>query len=171
MTIIAIEIQFQLAGAIMKEERKIFYQFIRKKGLRFTRQRAVLLKFFLRQRKHLSVDEFHRLVRRKYPEIGRSTVFRTLKLLSEAGLAQQVDLGDKIVRYEPKYGHPHHDHLICERCGKLIEFVDYELEKLQDDLCKKFGFLPRRHHLEIFGFCSECRKSQKEEENCSGKIN
>jgi len=106
------------------------------------------------------VEDLYDIIKKKDPGIGHATVFRTMKLLCEAGLAGEVHLGDKKVRYEHKYGHQHHDHLICVECGKCIEVMDPTIEKLQDGLCKKFKFSPQRHKMEIFGACKRC-KSKK----------
>ena len=95
--------------------------------------------------------------RKKDPKIGHTTVFRTLRLLCEAGIAREVDLGCKVTRYELVFGHGHHDHLVCTRCGKFVEAMDNRIEKLQDKLCKRFGFLSEKHKLEIFGICRKCR--------------
>ena len=140
----------------MINELDIFINFLKAKNLKFTKQREEILKIFLNAERHFSVEELYGLIKTKDPAIGQATVFRTLKLLCEADIAQEVDLGDKRVRYEHKYGHRHHDHMVCVRCGIFIEAVDSEIEKLQDRLCKKFKFTPHRHKMEIFGVCKQC---------------
>jgi len=142
----------------MSKELNIFIDFLRKKDLKLTDQRKKILDIFLKIDRHLSVEDLYDIVKKKDPDIGQATVFRTLKLLREADIAKEVDLGDKKVRYEHKYGHQHHDHLVCVKCGRFIEAVDLKIEKLQEKLCKKFGFLPQRHKMEIFGVCRQCRK-------------
>ena len=137
---------------------EVFNRYLRSKNLKLTHQRQEILKAFLSTEKHVTTDEFYDIVRKKSPRIGHATVFRTLKLLCEADIAKALNLGDKRVRYEPKYGQRHHDHLICSKCGTFIEAFDQEIEKLQDKLCKRFGFKPRSHRLEIFGVCKECKK-------------
>jgi Fur family transcriptional regulator, ferric uptake regulator len=136
----------------------VFINFLKEKGLHLTHQREEVLRVFLAADKHLSVEELYRLVKKKNSKVGQTTVFRTLKLLCEADLAQEIDFGDRIVRYEVKHKHGHHDHLICMECGKFIEAVDKRIEDLQDKLCKKFGFTPKKHRLEIFGICKQCKK-------------
>ncbi len=142
----------------MNEEIKILGKFIKEKGLRHTPQREDVLKVFLASEKHVSADELHKLVRKKHPTIGYTTVYRTLKLLAEAGLCDETDFGDGIARFEHKYGHEHHDHLVCIKCGRYIEVAKPEIEKLQDELTRESGFTPLRHKLQIFGVCSECTK-------------
>ena len=140
----------------MEKERKIFREFLKRRNLKLTRQREEILDAFLSTDRHLTVEDLYYILRKKNPTIGHSTVFRTLKLLCESGLAREVDLGERKKYYEHKYGHQHHDHLVCVKCGKLIEVMDPEIERLQELLCKKFNFLPQRHKLDIFGICEEC---------------
>ena len=97
---------------------EIFTNFLKEKDLKLTRQRQEILSLFLKSDRHLSVEDLYHVVKKKDKSIGMATVFRTLKLLCEADIAKEVDLGDRRVRYEPKFGHEHHDHLICTKCGK-----------------------------------------------------
>ena len=136
----------------------IFIDFLRDKNLQLTKQREEILRCFLSTDKHLSVEELYSLVRKKDPKVGQTTVFRTLKRFGEADIAKEVDFGDGVKRYEVKYGHEHHDHLVCTKCGKFIEAVDGRIEELQEKLCKKFGFISKSHRLEIFGICKKCKK-------------
>ncbi len=136
----------------------IFIEFLKRKHLNFTTQREEILSIFLKTKKHLSIDELHHIARKKDPSIGHTTVFRTLKLLCAADIAREVNLEYKVVRYELKFGHQHHDHLVCTKCGSFIEAMDPDIEKLQDKLCKKSGFLAERHKMEIYGICKKCRK-------------
>lgn len=139
------------------EEEKIFDEFVKKKGLKNSEQRRQILKTFLKTEEHLTVEELHRLVKKKNPSIGTATVYRTLKLLRECGLCREIKLDDGASRYEHLYGHDHHDHLVCESCGRLIEVVDPEIERLQEKLAKKNGFKITSHKLEIYGICNKCR--------------
>ncbi|MFC1514789.1 Fur family transcriptional regulator [Candidatus Omnitrophota bacterium] len=139
----------------------IFEHFLREKDLRLTYQRKKILDIFLKTEKHLSVEDLYDIVKKKDKRIGQTTVFRTLKLLCQAGIAQEVDLGEKMIRYEHKHGHPHHDHLICVRCGACIETVDSRIERLQEELCRKYKFTPQKNRMEIFGLCSRCAKNSR----------
>ncbi len=103
------------------DARAKFNQFLRQKGLRQTKQRDEIVKLFLRMERHLSTQELFDIVRKKDKDVGYATVARTLKLLAESGLCRMVDFGDGVQRYEHKYGHEHHDHLICTKCGKFVE--------------------------------------------------
>jgi Fur family ferric uptake transcriptional regulator len=142
----------------MKKELEVLDNYIREKGLRRTSQREKVLAVFLATEKHISVEELHKLVKKKHPDIGYTTVYRTMKLCSATGLCDSVDFGDGLVRFEHKFGHNHHDHLICIKCGNLIETLDPKIEKLQERMVKKYDFVSLRHTLEIFGICKKCRK-------------
>ncbi|MDP3790432.1 MAG: transcriptional repressor [Candidatus Omnitrophota bacterium] len=142
----------------MKKEIEILEKFIREKGLRYTPQREEILKVFLSVEMHLSTDELYKIVKKKTPKIGYVTVYRTMKLLEEAGLCNEVDFGDGISRFEHRYGHEHHDHLICVKCGSYTEVVKPKIEELQEKLAKEKHFTPLRHKLQIFGICSKHKK-------------
>jgi Fur family ferric uptake transcriptional regulator len=146
----------------MSEEQEIFLEHIQKKGLKRTAQRELILDIFLRTEEHLSSEDLYRLVEKEDPTIGQTTVYRTLKLLSEAGLAREVRFGDGRTHYEHNYKHQHHDHMICSECGKIIEFYSAELEALQDAMAAKHRFEVTQHLLRIIGICSGCRRARRE---------
>ena len=142
----------------MNKEIKVFTNYIRDKNLKFTEQREEVLKTFLRSERHLTTEELYMLVKEKKSKIGYATVFRTLKLIEKSGLAEEVDFGDGVLRFEHKFGHNHHDHLICLECRTYIEVVSPEIERLQNELSKKYKFIPLRHKMQIFGICHRCKK-------------
>ncbi len=135
-----------------------FEEFLVKKGLRHTSQRQQILRVFLATEHHVTVEQLCNLVKVKYKGIGYATVARTMKLLSECGVCREVDFGDGTRRFEHKYGHEHHDHLICLACGKFEEIYSLKLERIQDVLVKKYGYVQEKHKLDIFGFCPKCAK-------------
>ncbi len=146
----------------MTEEQEVFLKHIQKKGLKRTAQRDLILDIFLRTEEHLSSEDLYRLVKQEDPSIGQTTVYRTLKLLSEAGLAREVRFGDGITHYEHNYKHQHHDHMICSECGRIIEFFSAELEGDSGrDGCQT-PFQITQHLLRIIGICAECRRAMKE---------
>lgn len=147
-----------IMGVYMKKEIEILEKFITEKGLRYTPQREEILRVFLSVEKHLSADELHKITKKKNPGIGYVTVYRTMKLLEEAGLCSEIDFGDGISRFEHQYGHEHHDHLICVKCGSFIEVVKPKIEELQRRLAKEKKFTVLRHKLQMFGICSKCPK-------------
>ena len=135
-----------------------FEQFVARQGLRHTEQRVQVLEAFLGTEKHVTVQELYDLMRKKHEGIGYATVARTVKLMCKSGICRQVDFGDGSLRYEHKYGHEHHDHLICLKCGKFEEIYSPKLEKIQDELVKKYGYVQENHKLDIFGLCPRCAK-------------
>lgn len=142
----------------MREEFTVFGEFIRSKGLRQTLQRERILRVFLQTEAHVSVEDLYKLVKRQYPNVGYTTVYRTMRLLFASGLCGEIDFGDGVLRYEHKYGHRHHDHLICTRCGGSIEVFNPQIEKMQDKMAQEHGFTPLKHKLEIFGVCKNCKR-------------
>ncbi len=131
------------------------------KGLKSTVQRDAILHVFVRAGQHLSAEELYARVRRSHPGIGYATVYRTLKLLAEAGIAQERRFEDGFTRYEHAGGDAHHDHLICTRCGAIIEFENERIEALQQDVAKKNRFLVQNHKLELYGLCAGCQSKIK----------
>lgn len=137
--------------------KSIFFNYVKNKGLRNTRQREVILDAFLAAAKHITAEELYTILKKTNPEIGYATVHRNLKLMCDSGLAEEIKIGGKKARYEQKFGHEHHDHLICLTCGQFIEVKDERIEKLQDELARAKGFVPQSHKLEIYGLCRKCR--------------
>ena len=146
------------------EEQEVFLNHIQKRGLKRTGQRDLILDTFLRTEEHLSSEDLYRLVKKDDPSIGQTTVYRTLKLLTEAGLAREVRFGDGRTHYEHNYKHQHHDHMICSECGRIIEFFSAELEAIQDAMAAKHRFQVTQHLLRIIGICAECRRALREAE-------
>src|SRR5215475_6991380 len=131
---------------------------IQKSGLRRTAQRDLILEVFLRTEEHLTSEDLYWLVQKEDPTVGHTTVYRTLKLLTKAGLAREVRFGDGKTYYEHHFEHAHHDHMICTECGKVIEFFSPEIEALQDQMADNFGFRPTHHSLRLWGVCEDCQK-------------
>lgn len=144
------------------QEKAVFLDHIQRLGLRRTTQRELIMEIFLRTEEHMTIDDLHWLVHKQDPSVGHTTVYRTLKLLTEAGLAREVRFGDNKTYYEHHYNHEHHDHMICTECGKVIEFFSPEIELMQDKAADSFGFKPTHHSLRLWGICSECQKMQSE---------
>ena len=142
----------------MKQALKTFTDYITAHGLKFTPQRRLIADVFLKQEGHLSTEELYDKVRREDTSIGQATVYRTLKLFCDSGLAKEVHFGDGMARYEKTFGAKHHDHLICIACGKQVEFMDDTIEKLQEKLAKQYDFILTSHHMNLYGVCPSCRK-------------
>ena len=146
-----------------REEKEVFAAYIAKNRLKRSGQREVILDTFLRSERHLSVDDLHQLVQKRRPDIGRTTVYRTLKLLQAAGLAQELAL-DGQSRFEREYKRAHHDHFICKSCGEIFEFSSAEIERIQDEIAADIGFVIEGHRHQIFGLCRRCAARPSREE-------
>ena len=148
----------------MKSPKAVFVQYLKDKGVRASSQRDHVLDVFLKTERHLTMADLYGTVRKKYPKIGYATVYRAMKVICDAGMAREVDFGDGMARFEHKYGHEHHDHLVCLKCGRFIEAVEPRIEKLQEGLARKHRFTAMSHKLQIFGFCEQCNEKKKKEE-------
>ena len=136
-------------GQVHVDPETVFTRFLRGKGCHNTQQRRAIVSVFFQEEGHLTIDDLYGLVQRQDPTVGQSTVYRTMKLLCEAGLAKEVSFGGGVVRYE-QASDWHHDHLICECCGKSIEVVDPKIEALQERLVRQYGFTPTQHRLYLY---------------------
>jgi len=147
-----------------REEVRVFHEHIKRSGLKRTAQRDLILDVFLRTEGHVSSEDLYELVKADDATIGFTTVYRTLKLLQECGLARDVQFFDGRTLYEHDFKHAHHDHLICTSCGALIEFFSEVIENMQDEIAARHGFRPETHSLRIFGTCRECQEKQARKE-------
>lgn len=144
------------AAGLLLGEKEQFHRHMQRAGLKRTAQRDLIVDVFLRTEDHLSSEDLYRLVKELDSSIGQTTIYRTLKLLVEAGLASEVRFGDGRTRYEPNNKFPHHDHMICTECGATIEFFSAELKELQNKIAAAHGFTPTQHSLRLFGRCRLC---------------
>ncbi len=142
----------------MKQPQEAFADYLVRNNLKMTPQRRLILDVFLREEGHLACEDLYNRVKREDKSIGQATVYRTLKLLSESGLAKELNFGDGVTRYEQKYGSMHHDHIICEVCGRTVEVVDQKIEQLQEQLAERHGFTLTGHKMYLYGICAHCRK-------------
>lgn len=147
----------QLEGASAADRFEIFKQHLRKSGLKSTSQRDVIARVFFASDTHISVEELYNEVKRVNARIGYATVYRTMKLLTECGLAIERHFRDGEARYE-RAEDSHHDHLICEACGKIVEFEEEQIEVLQRQVARRLGFELRGHKMELYGVCRDCRR-------------
>ena len=136
--------------------RQVFLEYLKKKDLLITPQRFAILDCLLESDRHLSQEEVYRTLKAK--GIGKVTVFRTLKLLEECKLVEGVTDYEGKPRFEVNMDRPHHDHLVCLRCGKIIEIQWPEVEKIQEKISKQRGFTISYHRHELFGSCKECNE-------------
>jgi len=138
-------------------EQEVLEDYISQHNLKITKQRRAVLEAFLGIEDHISAEDLYKIVSAKEPKIGLATVYRTLSLLTQSGLAAELDFGEGQKRYEHKYLHSHHDHMICTQCGKILEFQNPMIEKLQEDVAHEHRFEMTSHKLDLFGLCSDCQ--------------
>lgn len=142
------------------KRKKVFDEYIAKKRLKSTRQRSIIFnEFFSYPGLHMTVEELYERVRRLSPKIGYTTIYRTLKLFKECGLAFERDFGEGRTRYEPvKFEGEHHDHLICIGCGRITEFEDERIERYSREIARLNDFEITNHKVELYGYCSSCKR-------------
>lgn len=133
-------------------------EYLSKKNLKQTRQRRGIIELFINLNRHLSAEELHEEARRDGHNVGLATIYRTLNLLAEAGLAEQKSFGENRFVYEVATPGAHHDHIICIDCGAVIEFENDEIERLQERVAAMHDFRLKAHRLDLFGHClrKEC---------------
>jgi Fur family ferric uptake transcriptional regulator len=136
-----------------------FQQWLKERGLKATSQRDDIARLFFSLPHHISIEELYGEVKKVNPRVGYATVYRTLRLLKECSLAVERHFNDGEARYEPAEDEKrHHDHFICERCARIVEFTSGEIESLQEAVARKLGFVITRHRLELYGICRQCRE-------------
>ena len=145
------------AGQTGKDAKAPWRDYLRKKGLKTTQQREAIVDAFLRSSGHVALEELLARARRTHPGVGLATVYRSVKLLEEAGLAASRQFESGHTLYEATQGRSHHDHLICQRCGFIVEFESDEIERLQESAARKMGFNVLRHRHELFGLCEKAQ--------------
>ena len=153
-----IDDQPSISREMVREAQEILHRHLKRVGLKQTAQRDTILRTFLETRDHLSTDELHRLVQKKDAGIGYTTVYRTLKLLAECGLASEVAFHDGIARYEHQYNRRSHHHMVCTGCGSSVEFFSREVDQLEQEIGRRHHYLTTRHTFQIYGVCEDCRK-------------
>jgi Fur family ferric uptake transcriptional regulator len=147
--------------AELEHFRVMLQTYMDRKGLRSTDQRRLIVETFFHADNHVSIEELLAQVRAKDPRVGYATVYRTLKLLTECGVANERRFGDGLTRYELADETSHHDHLICVECGDITEFEEPRIEELQEKIAKKYGFALRSHKHELYGLCAKCQGARR----------
>ncbi len=134
-----------------------FREYLQARNLRDTSERRRILQEVYSVPKHFTADDLLDRFRRKRQAVSRATLYRTLNHLVECGLVRKLDLGQREAMYESVREREHHEHMICLACGKVIEFADEEMERLQEEACRSHRFYPVRHFLQVLGYCRDCR--------------
>jgi Fur family ferric uptake transcriptional regulator len=154
--------------AALEKLRARLQTYMAKKGLRSTSQRRLIIDTFFEGAPHMTIEDLLTEVRARDRGIGYATVYRTLKLLAECGVASERRFGDGLSRYElSDDASTHHDHLICVSCGKIIEFEEPRIEELQDAIAARYGFEVMSHKHEMYGTCAECLTKEDAERSTS----
>jgi Fur family ferric uptake transcriptional regulator len=139
--------------------REKIYAFISEKGLRRTTQRDAIIAAAFDTKEHYTAEKLLKMARRIDPSVSRATVYRTLPLLVECGVLKEMDFGRDHKFYDPNYNeHPHHNHLICVDCNRIVEFEDQHIELLEDCITRRLGFSPASKSLRIEANCDELRR-------------
>lgn len=147
------------AGATREEAFERLRVFSQENGLKKSRQRELILERFLGMGGHVSADDLHAEVRTADAAVGRTTVYRALRLFCEAGIASSIDLKDGLTRFEPELSRAHHDHLVCIECGRIDEFLSPEIENRQDEVAAEYGYRLVSHRHQLYGVCRDCRNA------------
>ena len=142
----------------MNESERKFKDYIQSSGLKFTPEREAILDQVFKSHRHFEAEELLFDMRKNNRRVSKATVYRTLALLVECGLLREVIFGEKHAHYEHVCDQDHHEHLVCIKCGKIIEFRNERLEKLQEEICVKNKFKPESHRFQITGYCEDCVK-------------
>ena len=145
----------------IREQLDVFARYLRRNGLKMTRQRETLVDTFLKADGHLSAEELFELAKRVDSRLGYATVFRTLKALTECGLAREIDFADGRHRFEKTYRRPDHHHIVCQECQRTIEFFSPELQEIEEEIVREYHLKPVRQRLQIFGICEDCQKKRR----------
>jgi Fur family ferric uptake transcriptional regulator len=130
-------------------------------GLKRSSQRDTILRVFLKVRDHLSIEELHTLIKKQDAAIGYTTVYRTLKLFVQCGLAAEVEFHDGVARYEHCLNRRSHHHMICTVCGDSVEFFSREIDEIERSIGKRFHYVTTRHSFQIYGTCEACQRKLK----------
>jgi Fur family transcriptional regulator, ferric uptake regulator len=138
-------------------ERDIFRKYLERRGLKLTAERQAVFDQLFARHEHVEADEILVRLRARGKKISRATIYRTLELLVDSGIVGRVRIREIGYRYERLLAGEHHDHLICNECGRVIEFFEPRIESLQDEVCDRYGFLSISHSHQMRGICKQCR--------------
>lgn len=137
---------------------EVLIEYLARKGMKLTNQRRTILREFFEVSEHMSAEELYQLVRASDPSIGQATVYRTLNLMRDAGLVRELRFSGDVTIFEPRLDSSHHDHLVCQECGRTYPVLDENIEKLQHKLADAHNFVLTSHRMYLFGICHECRE-------------
>jgi len=137
-----------------------FSEYLRAHNLRLTPERRAVFEVILTLEGHFDAEALLEFLRKRKKRVSRATLYRTLDHLREAGLVKVHRFGHGHSLYEHSVGRKHHDHMVCNRCGRVIEFVNDDIERLQEEMCRLHAFRSTSHVMEIFGVCAPCQAKE-----------
>jgi Fur family ferric uptake transcriptional regulator len=138
-----------------------FNNCIAEKNMKYSKKRQLIVAYFVNAGRHFTVEQLYDEIKKTHKGISYTTIYRTLKLLVECGIASMNHFGEEETIFELRSKEQHHDHLICKRCGRIIEFTHQGIERFQDEVTEKYGFTAQNHILQIYGICKQCKKKKK----------
>lgn len=141
----------------IQDAMKLLHTRLKKKGLKTTRQRDEIAEFIFNQQGHFNIEELIDLFKATGKKVSTATTYRVIQMLVDLELVNELDFGTGSKYYEHDLNQQHHDHLICDSCGIIIEFYDVKLEKLKEKIADDHKFKMKSHSLHIFGICSKCQ--------------
>jgi Fur family ferric uptake transcriptional regulator len=142
----------------MEKEKGIFRRYLIEKGLKFTPERRRILEEIFSRHDHFDAETLFRVFYDRGENVSRATIYRTLPLLVESGLVREAMRCGERFCYEHIYGHKSHGHMICLKCGKIIEFENGKIERIKKDVCEEHEFEPTEFRFGIKGYCKDCQK-------------
>ncbi|SRR6056297_683708 len=142
----------------MKSYEEKFMEYLRKNSMKFTPERREILHTACSTYSHFDVEELYEKLKKKGKKISSASVYRTMPLLLGSGLVIESLRCNGKITYEYIYGHGHHGHMVCIKCGKVIEFQEKKFDELEKEMCKKYGFKPVEYKIGIKGYCKDCRQ-------------
>lgn len=148
-----------LSAEEIQSAENIFREYLRDRGLKYTGERKALIQEVLSNDSHFEAEQLLIALRQAGQRVAKATVYRTLPLLVQCGIIKQVQFGDKITRYEHTFGQDPHDHMVCRRCRRIIEFDSGEVVQLRAQIAAQHRFHAISHRLQIIGLCYECTQA------------
>ncbi len=142
-------------------EIEVFREYVRRKGLRFTPEREMIVREIFEIHDHFDVDELYLRLRNKGKKLSKASIYRTIPLLIDCGLIQEVYHEEGHMHYEHIYGYEPHAHIRCLECKRIEEFTDKRITAIEKDVIKRYGYRLTGFRFELFGFCPECQKKQR----------
>ncbi|MCM8809948.1 MAG: transcriptional repressor [Candidatus Omnitrophica bacterium] len=143
------------------EIKEIFNNYLKNGTLKITTPRVKILKFIKFTKEHFDADDIYNNLKENQQKISLASIYRTLALFLKNGVIRIVTHAGRKAKYEFVKDNPHHDHMICIKCGKIIEFKNDDIEYMQKKVCEKYNFILKEHNMELRGLCKNCYKKRK----------